>query len=264
AAFNGLGRDAAFEYIPLQEGSYNDYMYQVHNGDFDAAIGDITITANRSKYVDFTLAYTDIGLAILSRNTNTSIWIFMKPFSSGLWVVSACFFILTGIVVWILEHRTNEEFQGSTGEQIGTTFWFAFSTLVYAHREKLQNNLSRFVVIVWLFVVLVLVSSYTATLSSLLTIEQIQLASKSWSIGYTRLKGYLPDDYAAALRVGSKNGGVDVIVDEIPYIKEFLAQYPSGYSMTLSETITNGFGFVSLFTILFFNISVNMGKRSKQ
>lgn len=106
-------------------------MYQ----EFDAAIGDITITANRSKYVDFTLPFTDIGLATLSRNANTSIWIFMKPLSSDLWVVSACFFILTGIVVWILEHRTNEEFQGSTAEQIGTTFWFAFSTLVYAHSK---------------------------------------------------------------------------------------------------------------------------------
>ncbi|GJW80108.1 extracellular ligand-binding receptor [Tanacetum coccineum] len=288
AAFNGLGRDVALEYIPFmgksEQVNYNDLIDQVHNGEFDAAIGDITITANRSKYVDFTLPYTDIGLATLSRNANRSIWIFMKPFSSDLWVMSACFFIITGIVVWILEHRTNEEFQGSTAEQIGKTFWFAFSTLVYAHREKLQSNLSRFVVIVWLFVVLVLVSSYTATLSSLLTVEQIQLASKSRSIGYqlgspvqgalvrnfkfegTTLKpnASLPEKYYDALTRGTKNGGVDAIVDEIPYIKEFLAEYPSGYSMTVSETIPNGFGFVSLFTILFFDISVNMGKRSKQ
>nr|GEZ55900.1 extracellular ligand-binding receptor [Tanacetum cinerariifolium] len=286
AAFNGLGHDVPLEYIPFtgkaEQVNYNDLIDRVHNGEFHAAIGDITITANRSKYVDFTLPYTDIGLATLSRNANGSIWIFMKPFSSDLWVVSACFFIITGIVVWILEHRTNEEFQGSTAEQIGKTFWFAFSTLVYAHREKLQSNLSRFVVIVWLFVVLVLVSSYTATLSSLLTVEQIQLASKSRSIGYqlgspvqgafvrnfkfegTTLKpnASLPEKYADALTRGTKNGGVDAIVDEIPYIKEFLAEYPSGYSMTVSETIPNGFGFVSLFTILFFDIRVNMGKRT--
>ena len=139
--------------------------------------------------------------------------------------------------------------------------------------------MSRFVVIVWLFVVLVLVSSYTATLSSLLTVEQIQLASKRGSIGYPygpvqgalvsnlKFKMFIyssPEEYADALTRGSKNGGVDAIVAEIPYIKEFLAQYPSGYSMTVSETITNGFGFVSLFTIQFFNNSVNMGKRSKQ
>ncbi|KAJ9567214.1 hypothetical protein OSB04_003180 [Centaurea solstitialis] len=56
-----------------------------------------------------------------------------------------------------------------------------------------------------------------------------------------------PEEYADALSRGSKNGGVDEIVDEIPYIKEFLTQYPTGYSMVASEAITSGFGFVSAF-----------------
>ncbi|KAI3678654.1 hypothetical protein L6452_37955 [Arctium lappa] len=268
AAFAELSHDVAFQFIPFMLNStvgtvnYNDLIDRVHAREFDVAVGDITITANRSLYVDFTLPYTDLGLGILTRNTDASMWIFMEPLSSDLWIVSGCFFILVGFVIWILEHGTNEEFQGSPGQQIGTTFWFAFSTLVYAHREKLQSNLSRFVVIVWLFVVLVLASSYTATLSSLLTIEQIQLASKEKSIGYrdgsfmegfirnnlnfidTRLKPYsTSEDYANALLLGSKKGGVDAIVDELPYLKEFLTQYPSGYSIAVSEAITNGFGF---------------------
>nr|GEY44675.1 extracellular ligand-binding receptor [Tanacetum cinerariifolium] len=177
-------------------------------------------------------------------------WIFMKPLSSDLWVVSGCFFILLGFVIWILEHRSNEEFQGSPVEQIGTTIWFAFSTIVYAHRQRLQSNLSRFVVTVWLFVVLVLVSSYTATLSSLLTVEQIQLASKRGSIGYSydsSIEGVLfrnfnkdnmmrlnaaVENYAEDLARGSKKGGIDALVEEIPYIKEFLVKYPTGYTLT--------------------------------
>ncbi|KAJ0885420.1 putative solute-binding protein family 3/ domain of MltF [Helianthus annuus] len=61
----------------------------------------------------------------------------------------------------------------------------------------------------------------------------------------TRLKPYSsPNEFAYALSLGSKKGGVDAIVEEIPYIKEFLALYPSGYSMVVSKDITNGFGFV--------------------
>ncbi|KAJ9565021.1 hypothetical protein OSB04_000987 [Centaurea solstitialis] len=251
AAFTALSHNVAFEFIPFTNNAgsgalnYNHLIDRVHAGVFDVAIGDITITANRSLKVDFTLPYTDLGLGILTRNMDASMWIFMKPLSSDLWIVSGCFFILVGFVIWILEHGTNEEFQGSPTQQIGTTFWFAFSTLVYAHREKLQSNLSRFVVSVWMFVVLVLTSSYIATLSSLLTVEQIKLPSKgfifsnltSWKQLYTL------EDYADALSLGSKKGGVDAIVDEIPYLKEFLTRYPSGYSMTLTDTITNGFGF---------------------
>ncbi|KAJ9565145.1 hypothetical protein OSB04_001111 [Centaurea solstitialis] len=265
AAFAALGQDVAFDFIPIRNNTkvgeidYNDLIDEVHSGEFDAAIGDITITANRSLYVDFTWPYTDLGLATLSRTVDASMWIFMEPLSSNLWLVSACFFILLALVIWILEHRTNQEFQGSRGQQVGTTIWFAFSTLVYAQRQELQSNLSRFVVIVWLFVVLVLTSSYTATLSSLLTIQQIQLASKRNLIGYahsfqlgdvrsftpgTRLESYITlEAYANDLSRGSKKGGVDAIIDEIPYIKAFLAEYRSGYSMTISEATTNGFGF---------------------
>ncbi|GJY79140.1 extracellular ligand-binding receptor [Tanacetum coccineum] len=263
--FHALNQNVELEFILINgyvagSGDYGRLIDQVHAGEFDAGVGDITITSNRSKYVDFTLPFSDLGLGILSRNADTSMWIFMKPLSSDLWVVSGCFLILLGFVIWILEHRTNEEFQGSPVEQIGTTIWFAFSTIVYAHRQKLQSNLSRFVVTVWLFVVLVLVSSYTATLSSLLTVEQIQLASKRGSIGYRydpSVMGVLggsfkqenviqltaAEDYADALSHGSKKGGVDAIVTEIPYIKEFLVKYPTGYTMTPYEVITNGFGF---------------------
>ncbi|GJS85141.1 extracellular ligand-binding receptor [Tanacetum coccineum] len=108
-----------------------------------------------------------------------------------------------------------------------------------------------------------LVNGYTATLSSLLTVEQIQLASKGGSIVYTydtfvagvlggsfkKEKLFKISDaleleyYADALSRGSKKGGVDAIVIEIPYIKEFLVKYPTGYTMTPYEVITNGFGF---------------------
>ena len=68
----------------------------------------------------------------------------------------------------------------------------------------------------------------------------------------TSLKPYsTSDEFANALSRGGKNGGVDAIVDEIPYLRDFLARHPSGYSMAVSEMTTNGFGFVSVYTLPF-------------
>ncbi|KAM3306690.1 hypothetical protein P3S67_013560 [Capsicum chacoense] len=53
-------------------------------------------------------------------------------------------------------------------------FLFSFSTLIYAHRENVTSNFTRFMQIVWCFVVLVLTSSYTAILTSMLTMQQLQ------------------------------------------------------------------------------------------
>ncbi|KAL2488384.1 glutamate receptor 2.6 [Forsythia ovata] len=129
--------------------------------------------------------------------------------------------------------------------------------------EKLTSNLSRIIVLVWVFVVLILTSGYTATLSSLLTVQQIQLGSAGEFLGIQlgsfvggviannlnfkdqRLKQYTsPEEYAEALSRGHKDGGVDAIIDEIPYIKIVLAKYSHDYGIIASSSTTGGFGFV--------------------
>ncbi|KAH7576537.1 hypothetical protein JRO89_XS01G0102900 [Xanthoceras sorbifolium] len=190
--------------------------------------------------------------------------VYLKPLKVDLWLTSAAFFVFTGFVVWILERPTNIEFQGTPAHQIGMVFWYSFSTLVFAHREKLLSNWSKFIVIIWTFVVLILSSSYTATLTSMLTVQQIQLGSKDY-VGFhsfiprgatnninvedLKLKIYnSPQEYADALSKGSKRGGVTAIIDEIPYIKIVLAHSFPHYTMILptnNSTSTNGFGFLS-------------------
>ncbi|KAK9911410.1 hypothetical protein M0R45_035322 [Rubus argutus] len=265
AAVEALPYEVQYEFIPYEDGNgnpagtYNDLVYQVYLKKFDAVVGDITITWNRSQYVDFTVPYTELGVGMLvPKNDKGNMWIFFKPLSRNLWITTAAFFILTGIVVWVVEHPTNTEFQGTPGKQIGTVLWFSFSTLVFAYTEKLSTNLARFVVIIWVFVVLILTSTYTANLSSMMTVKQIELNSRGNNIGYQsgslgvivnlNFKGAKPyrsaEEYFHALSKGSKHGGVSGIIDEVPYIKIFLAKYSADYAMINPQSITNGFAFV--------------------
>ncbi|KAM0939244.1 putative periplasmic binding protein-like I [Dioscorea sansibarensis] len=249
-------------------GSYDDLIYQVYLKKYDVVVGDISVIANRSQYVDFTLPYTESGVSMVvpvkdQRRKNA--WTFTEPLSASLWIASGVFFIFTGIVVWILEHRVNVEFRGPPSNQIGTIFYFIFSTLVFSHKERIVSNLARIVLIIWLFVVLILQQSYTASLSSILTVEQLQptlndlseLARtkgkvgylvdsfmpnllKGWNVDDTRLIAYnSPDEYDEAL----SNGAVVAVVDEIPYLKVFLHNYCGKYTMVGPTYKTDGFGF---------------------
>ena len=108
-----------------------------HVQNFDAVVGDITIRYNRSLNVDFTLPFTESGVTMivpLKDKRSKNPWVFLKPLTWDLWVTSFCFFIFIGFVVWVLEHRRNEDFQGSAYYQAGTSLWFSFSTMVFAHR----------------------------------------------------------------------------------------------------------------------------------
>lgn len=104
--------------------------------EFDAAVADITITADRSQHVDFTLPYMSSGISMvvpMRDQRSTRAWAFLKPLRYDLWLVSFAFFVFTGFVVWAIEHRSNEEFRGPPSYQIGTLLYFGFSTLVFAH-----------------------------------------------------------------------------------------------------------------------------------
>lgn len=137
--------------------------------------------------------------------------------------------------------------------------------------EVTLNNCTRLVVILWLFVVLIITQSYTASLASLLTVQELKpsvndinlLLKNGENIGYqggsfvyeilkslkfddSQLKTYESAEELHELFVkGSMNGGISAAVDETPYIKVFLAQYCSQYTTTEPTFKADGFGFVS-------------------
>jgi ionotropic glutamate receptor len=82
---------------------------------YDAVVGDTTIVANRSAYVDFTLLYSELGVSmvvLMKDNERNNFWIFLKPLSLDLWLTTSGAFVFIGLVIWVLEHRINGEFRG--------------------------------------------------------------------------------------------------------------------------------------------------------
>lgn len=127
--------------------------------------------------------------------------------------------------------------------------------------------------VVWLFLLMVITSSYTASLSSILTVQQLStsvkgiesLITNDWPIGYqvgSFAYSYLsdslriqksrlislgsPEDYERALRQGPRNGGVAAIVDELPYVQLFLSNQ-TDFGIIGQPFTRSGWGFVSSF-----------------
>uniref|UniRef100_A0A0D9WMS8 Glutamate receptor n=1 Tax=Leersia perrieri TaxID=77586 RepID=A0A0D9WMS8_9ORYZ len=274
AAIKRLPYALCYEYIPYDcAGSYDQLVSQVFFKKFDAAVGDVTIIANRTKYVDFTVPYTESGVSMLVLTTNDgepTTWIFLRPLTEDLWIATMVFIFLTGLVVWMIERPINEDFQGSKWRQCSATFYFACSTLTFSHGQNFISIQSKIVVVVWCLVVMVLVQSYTASLSSMLTAERLQplvtdlnqlllngdfVGYQNGSFVYSMLKKLqfnerkirvysTQEEYAKALRMGSKHGGVSAIFDEIPYLNSFRAQYGKEFQIVGPIDRTSGFGFV--------------------
>lgn len=126
---------------------------------------------------------------------------------------------------------------------------------------------------VWCFVLLILTQSYTATLTSMLTVQELRptvrhmddLRKSGVNVGYqkgsftferlkqldfdeSRLKIYnSPQELRDLFLNKSSNGGIDAAFDEVAYIKLFMAKYCSEYSIIEPTYKADGFGFVSTY-----------------
>ncbi|XP_040364440.1 glutamate receptor 2.8 [Rosa chinensis] len=241
AAVKLLPYDLPHVFVPYENsngsmaGTYDELVYEVFLKKFDAVVGDTTIRANRSLYVDFTMPYTKSDVAIvmpIKDSTRKNAWIFMKPLTGGLWLTTLCFFIFIG--------------------------------------ERVVSNLARFVMIIWVFVMLIVTQSYTASLSSLLTVQQLMptvtdlsdLLRNGDDVGYienafvrevlyeigfnnTRLRVIKSaEDGDKELTKGTAKGGIAAFVGGTPLLKVFVAKYCSKYTIIGPISKTNGFAFV--------------------
>jgi len=138
--------------------------------------------------------------------------------------------------------------------------------------ERVVSNLSRVVVIIWCFVVLILTQSCTVSLTSLLTVQKLQpkitdvneliRRGSMWAIrevlffwkccyiglGFeeSKLMGYKSyEEYDNLYSRGSGNGGIAAAFGELRYAKVFLSEYCTKYTAVAPIFQTGGFGFVS-------------------
>ncbi|KAK4404499.1 Glutamate receptor 2.5 [Sesamum angolense] len=210
--------------------SYDDMLHEIPQK-FDMVVGDTTIWAPRAAYVDFSLPYSESGVILVVKNKKSfDMWIFVKPLRWDLWlaIIVACF--LMGIVLHILERRVTSKGTDSLStnkERPRMVYWSPVAVLAFPE--------------IWLFMAFILMQSYTANLSAILTVDQLKFAfSDNYYIGCqegsfmkeflieqlhisaARLMTYSSaEDYHNAMSLGSKNNGIDAIFDEIPYMKLF-------------------------------------------
>ncbi|KAJ6433515.1 hypothetical protein OIU84_017244 [Salix udensis] len=275
--------DATLKFLPYYlpyifvpfNGSYDSLVEQVKLQNFDAVVADTAIVAKRFQSGDFSQPYADPGLQMLiivrTKNINKA-WLFTKPFTTSMWITIGIINIYNGFVVWLIErnderNRDAEIRRGSLLKQIGYMLYSAFKTLFSLNVDNLSSNLSRIVVVVWLFLALVLTQSFTASLSAIFsdqgndpaTVDVETLRSTGAKIGcdggsfvvaYLRdvlnihhdniVRIYSGDDYAQALI----NEEIAAAYLEVPYLKVFLAKYCEGFTTSGPIYKVGGFGFV--------------------
>ncbi|XP_042503710.1 glutamate receptor 2.7-like [Macadamia integrifolia] len=280
-----------YNLIPFQDengasaGSYDDLVLQVYTQNYDAVVGDITITAKRSYFVDFSQPYTRGGVSMIVpyKHKSNNMLIFFAPMTRNLWITWISLFIITGIVISIMEamKEIEQNSNGTSGEQGFNLFWApilralkfistSFLALTLGQGEDQLAESSKFLVRLWGLLSKVMLPIYLSVLVAKITEKNHQptisnardLIENGDYVGYqegtyvlellkklnfdeSMIKGYkTAEEYDEALSKGSKNGGVSAIFEELTYIDVFFKTYCDKYTKAGQVFTMDGMGFV--------------------
>ncbi|MGG2398108.1 transporter substrate-binding domain-containing protein [Pseudomonas sp. SH1-B] len=169
----------AFHYEPMP---FNSLLDSLEQSKVDVVVGALTMTPEREARFDFTHPFYFTGLAIAVPATASAGWwtTFTRLFSWRFISVVlglAAVLMLVGAVIWLFERQRNrEQFPEDPVRGLGDGFWWAAVTMTtVGYGDKSPVTLGgRLVAVVWMFAALIMVSTFTAAMTTALTVSNLQ------------------------------------------------------------------------------------------
>ena len=170
------------EWVPYE--SFAEMMDDLAEGELDAAVAGISITAAReSGNFDFSYPTYRSGLQLMMRSPQKNAF---ATLSSGLmnWNIWRPLLLVmatsagVGALIWLLEHQHNEHFSENPIRGIGQGMWFAIVTLgTFGYGDVTPARLpGRIIACLWMGASFFIVADFIASL----TVEQMAESSLSF------------------------------------------------------------------------------------
>jgi ABC-type amino acid transport substrate-binding protein len=168
-----------FRYV--EEPSVQDLIDATSRGELDLSVAAITITAERERSVDFSQPFYDTGLGIAVSVQSVSVWheIVKTMISFGFLQAAGALIgisLAVGALVWLFEHRHNDDFGGGAAKGLGASIWWSAEAMTQAstgHRGP-KTLAGRILAIIWMVVSIITIAVFTASVTSALTTRQIR------------------------------------------------------------------------------------------
>ncbi len=235
-----MGRTSSVDRVE----QFNDMLSMIENGEADAAIANISITAAREADFDFSQPIFESGLQIMVHGDAASPSIFSALFSKDILLAIALSFGVLfggGLLMWRFERGQEGYFDMPAKKAAFPAFWWALNLVVNGgFEERVPRSVfgrlfGVLLVVSSLFVVSLVVAKITATL----TVAEIQSTVNSVNdlygkkVGTTRgstASTYLDNrdlrhksyDDLASLLAAFESGALDAVVFDAPILAYYV------------------------------------------
>ncbi len=251
--WKNIAQELKIESVFNKVQTITDLLNAVKSKRSDLAISAISVTSQREKDFDFSQPIFDSGLQILvrSQGPQSSIGrLFSSIFTPSLLQllgIMALIVLIPAHIIWLVERNHDGGFLENSNYFPGIfkACWWAAATLATQAEEMPKGAWGRIMAVIWMFISVVFIAYFTATVTTSLTVEQLQSNIKSpndlagkqiATIGGSTSANYLKqqnlvakefkqiDDAYSALN----NAEVDAVVFDAPILLYYAAHDGKG------------------------------------
>jgi len=221
----------------------------VASGRYALGIGALSVTPDREEIVDFSHPFftTGLGMAVRQRGGVLETLHHIPWRAVGIALGSLLgLTMLAGLLVWLAERRSNpEQFGGPHHHGVGAGLWWAAVTLTtVGYGDKAPVSVAgRAIAVLWMLASLILTASFTATITSALTVNTLSSVvngptdlprmhvgavrgtSSEIYLNERRISYRLYADAASGLRAVAQ-GEIDAFVADKPLLQYRLGEIP--------------------------------------
>ncbi|MGB1252527.1 MAG: transporter substrate-binding domain-containing protein [Candidatus Promineifilaceae bacterium] len=154
----------------------------VADGEMDFAITSISITSEREQVVDFSFPMFQSGLQILTRiDRQDTLISTMRTIFSPLLLrgigVALLILLVVAHIIWLMERHSNSNFHEDYLRGIWEAFYFATVTATTTgYGDTVPHKVAgQVVTLIWMLLSLFLVSYFTASITTALTLRQLEV-----------------------------------------------------------------------------------------
>lgn len=201
--WQALAEDIGLETEIERVDSFAEMFERLEDGSADAAVANISITAEREAALDFTQPIFDAGIGLMiPANASGSSGLLGAFFSRDMFLAIAGAFGLlfgAGMLMWFFERNRQPYFDHPAGAAIFPSFWWALNLVVNGGFEERQprSPAGRVLAVVLVIASLFIVSVFVARITATMTVEAIQSSVHSINDLYGRRVGTTDGSTAA-------------------------------------------------------------------